>query len=162
MSATLTRSPPPLPGPEANLGYLFRLAHQRFRALLEDELEDIGLSALEYGILSVFETRAELSTSELARVAQVTRQTMHPVILRLESAGFLERRARNQRVVLLSPTEHGRDALRAATRRIRVVERAAFAGVSQKDEATVRAWLARLAVMATRPGRPGVDGTEKS
>jgi DNA-binding MarR family transcriptional regulator len=148
MSAILTSSPQPLPGAEANLGYLFRLAYQRFRALLEDELEDIGLSAQEYAILSVFETRTELSTSELARVTQVTRQTMHPVILRLESAGLLDRRARNQRVVLLRPTKQGRDALRAATRRIRVVERAAFAGLSQKDEATVRAWLAGLAAAA--------------
>jgi DNA-binding MarR family transcriptional regulator len=145
MSATLTSVPQPLPGAEANLGYLFRLAYQRFRALLEDELEDIGLSAQEYAILSVFETRAELSTSELARVTQVTRQTMHQLILRLESAGLLERRARNQRVVLLRPTKQGRDALRAATRRVRGVERAAFAGLSQQDEATVRTWLGGLA-----------------
>ena len=147
MSATLT-SPQPLPGPEANIGYLFRLAHQRFRARLEDELEDIGLSAQEYSILSVFETRAELSTSELARVTQVTRQTMHSAILRLESAGLLTRRARNQRVVLLRLTKQGRDALRAATERIRAVERDAFAGLSQKDETTVRAWLAELAANA--------------
>ena len=145
MSVTLTSSRQPLPGAEANLGYLFRLAYQRFRALLEDELQGIGLSAQEYAILSVFETRAELSMSELARVTQVTRQTMHPLILRLESAGLLDRRARNQRVVLLRPTKQGRDALRAATRRVRGVERAAFAALSQKDEATVRAWLAGLA-----------------
>jgi DNA-binding MarR family transcriptional regulator len=142
MSADLTR---PLPGPEANLGYLFRLAYQRFRSTLEEELEAIGLSAQEYGILSVFEGRAELSTSELARVAQVTRQTMHPAIVRLESAGWLERRARNQRVVLLRPTEQGRAALRAATKRVRAAERAAFAGLSEQNEATVRAWLAGLA-----------------
>ena len=79
MSATLTIPSQALPGPEANLGYLFRLAHDASAARLEDEIEDIGLSAQEYGILSVFETRAELSTSELAGVAQVTRQTMHPV-----------------------------------------------------------------------------------
>lgn len=145
MSATLTSSAQPVPGAEANLGYLFRLGYQRFRALLEDELEDIGLSAQEYAILSVFETRTELSTSELARLTQVTRQTMHQLILRLESAGLLDRRARNQRVVLLRLTKQGRDALRAATRRVRGVERAAFAGLSQKDEATVRAWLAGLA-----------------
>ena len=143
MSANLTNAPQPLA--EANLGYLFRLAFQRFRALLEDELEDHGLSAQEYGILSVFETREELSTSELARVTQVTRQTMHPAILSLESAGLLERRARNQRVVLWHPTQRGRAALRAATKRVRVAERAAFAGLSEHDEATVRAWLARLA-----------------
>jgi DNA-binding MarR family transcriptional regulator len=145
MSATLTSSQQPAPAAEANLGYLFRLAYQRFRAQLENELEDIGLSAQEYAILSVFETRAELSTSELARVTQVTRQTMHSVILRLEAAGLLDRRARNQRVVLLRPTKQGRDALRAATRRVRAIERATFAGLSQADEATVRAWLSGLA-----------------
>jgi DNA-binding MarR family transcriptional regulator len=164
MSADLTRSSPPsplpVPGPETNLGYLFRLAYQRFRASLDDALEDIGLSAQEYGILSVFETRAELSTSELARVAQVTRQTMHSAILGLESAGLLERRARNQRVVLLRPTKRGHDVLRAATTRIRVAEGAAFAGLSEQDEATVRTWLAGLA--APRPRRADVDTKEKS
>jgi DNA-binding MarR family transcriptional regulator len=160
MSVDLTSTEQPLPGPEANLGYLFRLAHQRFRATLDDELEDVGLSAQEYGILSVFATRAELSTSELARVTQVTRQTMHKAILRLESAGLLERRARNQRVVLLRPTKQGRDALRAATKRIRAAERAAFAGLGRQDEATVRAWLAGLAAPA--PRQADADGKEKS
>jgi DNA-binding MarR family transcriptional regulator len=162
MPADLTSSPRPLPGPEANLGYLFRLAHQHFRARLDDELEDLGLSAHEYGILSVFETRAELSTSELARVTQVTRQTMHAAILRLESAGLLERRARNQRVVLLRPTKQGRDALRAATERIRVAERAAFAGLSKKEEATVRAWLAGLAAPPPPPRQADAYEKEKS
>jgi DNA-binding MarR family transcriptional regulator len=162
MSAALTSSSQPLPGPEANLGYLFRLAHQRFRATLEDALEDFGLSAHEYGILSVFETRAELSISELARVAQVTRQTMHPAICTLESAGLLERRAKNQRVVLLRLTEQGRDVLGAATKRIRVAERAAFAGLSEHDEATVRAWLAGLAVPAPATRPADADGVEKA
>jgi DNA-binding MarR family transcriptional regulator len=144
MSTALTTSTP-LPTAEANLGYLFRLAHQRFRAMLKDELEDFGLSAHEYGILSVFESRAELSASELARLTQVTRQTMHPAIHRLESVGLLERRARNQRVVLLRPTKQGRAVLRAATKRIRAAERAAFAGLGEEEEATVRTWLAGLA-----------------
>jgi DNA-binding MarR family transcriptional regulator len=139
-----------MPAAEANLGYLFRLAYQRFRALLEDELRDTGLSAQEYAVLSVFETRAELSTSELARISQVTRQTMHSAILRLESARLLERRERNQRVVLLRLTEQGRDALREATTHVRAAERAAFADLNENDEARVRAWLAGLASM-TRP-----------
>src|SRR6266699_3507964 len=88
MSEKLTKSARPGPQPEANLGYLFRLAHQRFRARLDSELEHLGLSAQEYGILSVFESRPELSTSELARISQVTRQTMHTSVLSLESAGL--------------------------------------------------------------------------
>jgi len=148
MSGTLTRSrAAPRPALDANLGYLFRLAHQRFRALLEDELSDVGLSVQEYAILSVFETRSELSTSELARITQVTRQTMHTAILRLEGAGLLKRQARNRRVVLVTLTRLGAAALRRATKRVRVVEHAAVAGLSRRDERAVREWLARLAAV---------------
>jgi DNA-binding MarR family transcriptional regulator len=135
--------------PEANLGYLFRLAHQRFRARLEDALQDLGLSAGQYMILSVFEARPELSTSELARITQVTRQTMHTAVLELETAGLIERRPRNQRVVLVRPTKRGRIALAAATDRVRAVERDALAGLSWGEERVVRTWLASVGAGAT-------------
>jgi DNA-binding MarR family transcriptional regulator len=137
----------PLPDSQANLGYLFRLAFQRFRGALEEELRDLGLSAQEYGLLSLFESRSELSTSELARLAQVTRQTMHSAVLGLESAGLVERRAKNRRVVLLRPTKRGREHLQAATERVRAVERAALAGLSGDEERTVREWLAGVAAL---------------
>ena len=162
MSAKLTRSRQPIPLADANLGYVFRLAYQRFRALLEHELENTGLSAQEYAILSVFETRTELSTSELARISQVTRQTMHTAIRRLESARLLERRKENQRVVLLRPTEHGRDVFGVATKQVRAVERAAFAGHTENDEATVRAWLAGLASMTMASRGADADRKETS
>ena len=148
MSGELTTSRPN-PPPDANLGYLFRLAHQRFRAELDAELSDLALSAQDYGILSLFETRPEFSTSELARLAQVTRQTMHAAILSLETAGLLERNAQNRRVVLVRPTSRGRTVLRAATTRVRAIEGAAFDGLSSHDEQTVRGWLAAMAAMTT-------------
>ena len=162
MSERLTTSERPLPRPDADLGYLFRLAHQRFRALLDGELQDLGLSAQDYGILSLFETRPELSTSELARISQVTRQTMHTSILSLEAAGLVERSARNQRVVLVRPTTRGRKCLETATRRVRVVEDAALADLSREDERTIRAWLANLAAMTTSAQRAEVKREEKS
>ena len=162
MSDGLTTSGRPLPGPDADLGYLFRLAHQRFRALLDSELADLGLSAQEYGILSVVETRPELSTSELARISQVTRQTMHTSILSLEASGLVERSARNQRVVLVRPTTRGRERLETATRRVRVVEHAALAGLSREDERTIRAWLASLAAMTTSAKKAAVKREERS
>jgi DNA-binding MarR family transcriptional regulator len=155
MSERLTTPTQPLPRPDASLGYLFRVAHQRFRALLDSELEHLGLSAQEYGILSVFETRPELSTSELARISQVTRQTMHTSVLSLEAAGLVERSARNQRVVLVRPTKRGRACLETATRRVRAAEHAALANLSRQDERIVRAWLASVAAMTTSPNRHG-------
>jgi DNA-binding MarR family transcriptional regulator len=151
MSASLTDNPEP----EANLGYLFRLAHQRFRAALEDALRELGLSAQEYVVLSVFEARPELSTSELARITQVTRQTMHVAVLGLETAGLLERRPENQRVVLIRPTRRGRKTLEAATVRVRAVERAALAGLSRDEQRVVRTWLAGVAALRTG-GQPSV------
>jgi DNA-binding MarR family transcriptional regulator len=149
MSERLTTSERPLHQQDANLGYLFRLAYQRFRARLDSELENLGLSAQDYGILSVFETRPQLSTSELARISQVTRQTMHTSILSLETAGLVERSARNQRVVLVRLTTRGSECLQTATRRVRAVEHAVLADLSRQDERTVRAWLASLAAMTT-------------
>jgi DNA-binding MarR family transcriptional regulator len=134
---------------DANLGYLFRLAHQRFRTMLDEALLNLGLSAQEYVILSVFETRPELSTSELARITQVTRQTMHTAVVELETAGLIERRPKNQRVVLVRPTKRGRTTLAAATVRVRAVEQAALAGLSRTEERVVRTWLANTAAPTT-------------
>jgi DNA-binding MarR family transcriptional regulator len=149
------------PESTANLGYLFRLAHQRFRATLEGALQDFGLSAQEYVILSVFETRLELSTSELARLTQVTRQTMHTAVLALEAAGLLERRQKNQRVVLVRPTVRGRETLKAATDRVREVERTALAGLSPHDERAVRTWLTNVAALTTSTRPTKVESRRK-
>ena len=162
MSERLTTSEGPAPRPDADLGYLFRLAHQRFRALLDSELEDLGLSAQDYGILSAFGARAELSASELARISQVTRQTMHTSVRSLEAAGLVERSARNQRVVLVRPTTRGRQCLETATRRVRAVEHAALADLSRAGEQTVRAWLASLAALTTGPGKAEAGQKETS
>ena len=78
---------------------------------------------------------------------------MHTSVLSLEAAGLVERSARNQRVVLVRPTERGRKCLETATRRVRAVEHAALADLSREDERTVRAWLADLAAMTTSPGK---------
>src|ERR1700749_4305924 len=162
MSERLTTSEGPVPRPDADLGYLFRLAHQRFRALLDSELEDLGLSAQDYGILSVFGTRPELSTAELARISQVPRQTMHTSVLSLEAAGLVERFARNQRVVLVRPTTRGRQCLETAMPRVRAVEHAALADLSPEDGRTRRAWLAGLAALPACPEKPGAEQKEKS
>jgi DNA-binding MarR family transcriptional regulator len=161
MSEILTTSRRSFPQSGADFGYLFRLAHQRFRALLDSELTDLGLSAQDYGILSVFGTRPELSTSELARISQVTRQTMHTSVLSLEAAGLVERSARNRRVVLVRPTKRGRQCLETATPRVRAVERAALADLSREDEWAVRGWLASLAAMTTSPQKAGAGRKEK-
>jgi len=122
---------------------------------MDAALADLGLTAQEYGTLSLFETRRELSTTELARISQVTRQTMHATVLSLEAADLVERRAVNQRVVLVRLTARGRSRLAAATRRVRAVESAALADLGPDEQRVVRAWLAGLAAGGTSPDEPG-------
>ena len=145
VSTGLTTPPDLLPTADANFGYLFRLAHQRFRGALDESLKDLGLSAQEYGVLSVFASRPELTTSALARIAQVSRQSMHAGVLRLEAAGLVERRARNQRDVLVRLTQRGRSRLMSATERVRAIENATLADLTSAEERVVRGWLARVA-----------------
>ena len=152
MSVRLTKPPVPHPTPDANLGYLFRLAHQRFRGALDEGLHDLGLSAHEYGVLSVFASRPELSTSELARVAQVSRQSMHAGVLRLEAAGLVERTARNQRDVLVRLTRRGRTRLQDATERVREIERGVLSDLTPGEERVVRRWLATVAASSSGRG----------
>ena len=80
---------------------------------------------------------------------------MHAAILRLESAGLLERDAQNRRVVLLRPTKQGRATMKTATRRVRALERSALSGLQRDEEQVVRGWLANVAAIARR-GRPGM------
>ena len=72
---------------------------------------------------------------------------MHTAVIGLETAGLLERRPRNKRVVLVRLTRQGREALEVATERVRTIERAALAGLSRSDERAIRTWLANTAAM---------------
>lgn len=59
------------PNPSANLGYLFRLAHQRFRAALEAALQDLGLSAQDYVCIGMNRRASHQSHDRDARQASV-------------------------------------------------------------------------------------------
>jgi hypothetical protein len=78
---------------------------------------------------------------------------MHTAILGLETAGLLQRVPKNQRVVLVRPTRRGLKMLKAATIRVRTVERAALADLSRSDEKAVRTWLAHVAAITTSTGQ---------
>ena len=91
----------------------------------------------------MFRTRPELSASELARISQVTRQTMHTSVLSLEAAGLVERCASNQRVVLVRPTTRGGKCMETATRRVRAAEHAAWRiSAARTNEPYERGWPA--------------------
>ncbi len=134
-------------GPDGNVGYLFRLAYQAFRRRLETALVDHGLTVPQYSALSAFDARAELSSAELARLLDVTPQTMNIVVHELLGRSLLRRQQRPNRgkTLLLRLTPQGRRLLDAATGTVRGIERAALRSRSAGEQRVIKQWLSDLA-----------------
>lgn len=133
-------------GPEGNLGYLFRLGHQSFRAAIADALALHQLSPPQYGALSAFDAVPELSSAELARLTAVTPQTMNTLVHQLLERELLTRRPHptHGKVVILQLSEQGRRILDRATPAVRAVEHTALTGLTQRETRIVTTWLAEL------------------
>lgn len=112
-----------------------RVHHRRAGAL--------ELSVPQYGALSVFDVAADLSSAELARISQVTPQSMNEIVHQLVDTGLLQRSRHPTRgkVLVLSLSPEGRNRLDKSTRAVRDVEHALLDGLSRRDEQAIRTWL---------------------
>ena len=92
--------------------------------VLDDELDALGVTMSQFGILNTIEVRGPLSGADLARHSEVRPQTMASNVGALVGAGLLERRPHpvHGRVQLVDLTDEGRRVWRAARDRVGRVE----------------------------------------
>ena len=130
-------------GPDGQVGYLLRQAHQAFRAAAQAELGPLGLTLPQYSVLSVADAEPGLSGAELARDSMLTPQTTNEIISLLVPAGLLERRQDDgdRRLRRMFVTEAGRDLLSRARPAVHAVERRMTASLGEGDLAVLRGWL---------------------
>jgi DNA-binding MarR family transcriptional regulator len=85
-------------------------AHRRIAVYLEAHGSGLGLRATEGHILTYLRSYSPAPVSELHRFLGIKRSTLTSVLDRLESRGWLERRAsgRDRRVILVALTDGGR------------------------------------------------------
>jgi DNA-binding MarR family transcriptional regulator len=81
------------------VGYELKRAQHALRSEMDGALRGVGLTTPQYAALSVLEVEEGISGALLARRCFVTPQTMNGILVNLEKAGLLERRAH---------PEHGR------------------------------------------------------
>lgn len=81
------------------VGYELKRAQHALRLEMDGALRGVGLTTPQYAALSVLEVEEGISGALLARRCFVTPQTMNGILVNLEKAGLLERRAH---------PEHGR------------------------------------------------------
>ncbi|BAM89734.1 putative transcriptional regulatory protein, MarR family [Bradyrhizobium oligotrophicum S58] len=143
---------PPSPGEgkrgeDGYLAYLLRQAQAAARLSLDRALTSTGLTHPQFVVLTMLKAYPGLSGADLARVALLTPQTVNVIIGNLERDGAIRRTPHpvHGRVLQWDLTRHGLALLVKARRQATALERRLTGGLSRRDLATIRRWLARIA-----------------
>lgn len=128
-----------------SVGYVLKQASSALHAAMEAALRPLGLAITQYSCLELLQHRPGMSSSELARGAFVTRQSMNVVLQTLERDGLVVR-AETASVGRSLPTEltdAGRERLSRASAVVRAVEEAAQAGLERAEVEQLQRLLVR-------------------
>jgi DNA-binding MarR family transcriptional regulator len=148
------RPPPPGHGKRGEsgyLGYLLRQAQAASRLAMERALAELGVTPPQFVVLTMLKAYPGLSGADLARVALLTPQTVGVIIRNLERGGSIRKTPHpvHGRVLMWALTRNGTALLGQCRRHVLALERRLAAGLTAKTQATVRRWLARIAMDLT-------------
>lgn len=131
---------------ETSMGYLLKEASSALRAAMEAVLRPLGMNVTRYSCLELLAQRPGLSSSELARGAFVTRQSMNVLLQTLENEGYVTRpsEAPVGKVLPTTLTPQGHRSLQAATAAVRSVEITMLGGLTQAERAETFRALQRM------------------
>lgn len=123
--------------------YLLNQSNQAVRSRLEHEMRAMGLTGIQYTVLSIVGSRDGISSAELSRRFFVTPQTMNEIVGGLERRGLLSREesAHSRRILTARLTNEGAELLARADTVADTIEAEAFSGLSDEDFAQLRRLL---------------------
>ncbi len=139
-------------GEAGHIAYLLRQAHGAVRAALDAALAEAGLTSPQFLVLNLLDAYPGISGAELARLGQLTPQTINLVVRRLERDALVARDAHEThgRVLRVALTAAGRARLKLGKRYADRVEERLLAGMDAQTARHVRRWL--VAVATTQLG----------
>ena len=118
-------------------------AQHALRLEMDGALREVGLTTPQYAALSVVEGEEGLSGALLARRCFVTPQTMNGILVNLEKAGLLERRAHpgHGRVLQAYLTKEGERMLLRAHALVGAIEGRMLGDLTEGERARLLAVL---------------------
>ena len=121
--------------PRELLGYQLKHVQAALRTRMDEALRPLGLSAPQYLCLELLSRAPGASTSDLAREAFVTRQTMSTLLRALVDRGLAQRAAQapSGRALPLQLTPEGRSLLKEASRVTVEIERVMISPLSESQ-----------------------------
>jgi len=160
MSGTAENDPAGLPGPgdakrgaQGHISYLLRQAHGMVRHALDTALAEAGLTTPQFLVLNLLDAYPGVSGADLARIAQLTPQTVNLIVRKLERDRLIAREGHEShgRILRMGLTAAGRRRLQRCKRLADGVERRILRLLDADSERTLRRWLSELAVTLSRP-----------
>ena len=142
-------------GVEGHSGFLLRQAQRAFHGALEAALREHGLSAPQYGALSVLARDPGASGADLARAMNTTPQATNGLLATLEGEGLIERHPHptHGRILQVELTPEGERRLEAANPTVRALESAIEDGFTAEEISAVKEWLVTAAERLDRLAR---------
>jgi DNA-binding MarR family transcriptional regulator len=134
-------------GEKSYLAYLLRQAQAASRLTLERALADLGVTPPQFAVLTMLRAYPGLSGADLARVAQLTPQTVGVIIRNLKRDRAIRETPHpvHGRVLQWTLTRRGAVLLDKCRRHAMALERRLVAGLGAKGQSTVRRWLSKIA-----------------
>ena len=148
--AVPVKVPAPGEGKRGEAGYLSYLLRQAAAAVplrLERTLVGLAVTPPQFLVLTMLDSYPGASGADIARLAQLTPQTVHGIIGNLERARLIGRSPHpvHGRVQVIALTKAGRALLSRCKARAVKADDTLKAAISPDDEAVIRRWLVGLA-----------------
>ncbi len=123
--------------------YLLVQAYFATRTRIETALKPLGLTGLQFTILSTLKNRNDMSSADLARRFYKTPQAMGQLLNVLVTRDLVERAEDpdNRRILRVSLTEEGRRVAAAGDLAMRRIEKSTFSGFEAETLRTLRTAL---------------------
>lgn len=135
-------------GEAGYLGYLLRQAAAAHRLRMERALANLSVTMPQFLVLTMLKAYPGASNADLARLAQLTPQTLSVIVANLLKAGTVERRphAEHGRIRMISVTATGLALLEQCRARVAPLENELTTAFSPDEQETIRRWLVSVAV----------------
>lgn len=141
---------------------LMKQVQYRSYLLLERALEPLGVSAVQFRILTTLKQRQRISSAELARLYDVRPQTMFKQVALLESRGFIRRDVSeaNKRILELELSPLGESTLTECAAHAAAVEKSLFTDFTAGELGMYRELMTRMLTSARDRRRAKQLGSE--
>jgi DNA-binding MarR family transcriptional regulator len=136
-------------GESGYLGYLLRQASSAVRLAMERLFEDLDVTTPQFLVMTMINAYPGASSADVARLAQLTPQTISLIVANLEKNGRVTRvvSPTHGRIQQMALTEEGKTLLAECRERASIIETRLNDSIPPGLEPAIRRWLVEISTL---------------